>query len=312
MKNVEELFKAIQKLPDPEMLNHFVQSTIKNVEGIVRQLEATPSSSGRARSKREDIDLVLNLVERTTRSLANSVRQFEDETETDKMEFLQQDFFNAAQDLLGDSSKKKDIAQMGKIGAIIEELDVIKQKYSHALKLQDSQQKQIDYLKRSHHRSQFGNTPSVLEYFDPAESPNNYTNPTKSYQDLDNKPSVDGKEPGFGGAGVEEFLDEANTKAFWMEVPGGSSKKDADLPDVSIGKLWQEVQRLRISLKSLETEKRDWTLRALLDQDKKSPVEVIVEAPPPPPPPPVPGAPPPPPAPGISFFLIPQAPLRRR
>ncbi|KAJ3369149.1 hypothetical protein HDU91_007452 [Kappamyces sp. JEL0680] len=296
IRNIEALFQAIQKLPDPEMINHFVQASFRNIEDIVRQLDG-PASSDASQSKREDIGLVLNLVERTTRSLAISVRQFADETDKEKMAFLQQDFFDAANDLLGDSSKKKDASQKGKIGAIIEELDAIKQKYSDALKLQDAQQKEIDYLKLSL-RSQFGLPGSAVpDYFD-SESPSVYREYTRSYQNLDYKPpdGVLGLEntgtgiPVRAGPDLDQYLDEANNRDFWSNLnqKGSGAGLSEAPPDVPIGKLWQEVQRLRIHIKALEDEKKAFRLKEQLERERVEPEPVAAL---PPPPPPAPGMP---------------------
>ena len=161
IQSIETLYQSIQKLPDPDMISHFVSSTISSIDQIVKRLEAERGPLGsneNLNSMREDIGLVLSVVERTTRSLATATKQEKNDLKSDPdsipttklsiLETVQTEFYDAAKDVWGDPPSTV-AYKSGKIGAIIEELDSTKQKYSDIIKEKEDLKKEIDFLRLS-------------------------------------------------------------------------------------------------------------------------------------------------------------------
>lgn len=260
MQDIEALFTSIQKAPDPEMLNHFLKGTLSNLQDIVKKLDCGEKLSEDAMmARREDIGTVLSLVERTTQSLATNVKAIDSNGgemgstsasdirgESSKggmtMDNLQADFFEAAREVLGDSMAMP--VKNGKIGAIIEELDSVKQKYTDAVKSQEVMQKEIEFLKISlwSHTSDAGLLAKNLDMgnIDLSKLPNEFR---------------------------------VNT-----------SKADEPNNNMAMGKMWEEMQRLQALVNILEEEKRAQVSNPASLPEEPKPQNSVPPPPPPPPP----------------------------
>lgn len=127
----QELFQNIQGQDDPQMMNHFVMAIIGNLGEIVKasdqgvKRKASVGSSYSSDKCGMDVGAVMSLLERSTRSVSESIKNWDaKESDEKNMEILQNTLLDSMHELIGKPQTEK----KGKIGAILEELDSYKQK----------------------------------------------------------------------------------------------------------------------------------------------------------------------------------------
>jgi hypothetical protein len=87
----KDLIKQIDSLPQPEMARNFVMSTLTNVSEILKGVY--PKDQEKVTS--EERSFVFSILKNSTKSLANSVNQWEKDPESKNIQELQKSFMNS-------------------------------------------------------------------------------------------------------------------------------------------------------------------------------------------------------------------------
>ncbi|KAI8898393.1 hypothetical protein BC833DRAFT_657838 [Globomyces pollinis-pini] len=145
---LDSLLETIQGVPQSEKSQMLIQSTINHLNRIVTGLllnqSEIPNLNG-IQTTGNDTDEILSLIERTTSTIAHSVEDWSGKiTDGSVVENVRADYLNEVEKSIGHVSKHN-----GSVRQVYQELKYLKEKYLKALDIQESQRKEIDYLKTS-------------------------------------------------------------------------------------------------------------------------------------------------------------------
>jgi hypothetical protein len=268
----ENLLESVKKLPDPEMAQHFVVSTIAHLNDIVVGLQRSKGNEDDLGS-RTDISSILALIERSTHSVADSVGSWgvsSKKSMQEQIDQLQLHFYETVDKSMSELNHAR---KGGTLRQVVQELHDVRDKYKESKALAETYRKQLNHLR------------STIQ--------------SRSAMQKQQEDSLFGLQPIESGSLMEsipkEFLETNDAKSpDWDLNPPEALQKLGKA--AGIGMLWLEIQRLEELVQRLQERRKDDALIHTKPNHISPPIPPpVIAPPPPPPPPPAPPLPPPPP-----------------